>query len=355
MFGSFTMTLTHSRYSIGEWDSYFRDIGLPDDLRAAYMGYAIPLMQKSLPVIFNFDHLCLLLGKSPQHIASVINSPSSHYRRFSIAKRSGGRREILAPYPSLLECQQWVLRNILEKLSVDNAAHGFVKGKSIVTNAEGHLGKRDVIKIDIKDFFPSIPSKAVFLLFHSLGYIPEICWYLHQLCTLEGKLPQGAATSPALSNIYCRRLDRRLVGYCRRRGIKYSRYADDITLSSKSLKNRDLKFAIFAIKEENFSPNLKKIRFLRKGQRKIITGIDVTENRLRIPREYKRTIEKEVYYIIKFGIFSHIKKEKINNPSYLSSLFSRIRYWQYIETYNQKPAKLETRLRDYLSGSQNTH
>ena len=172
-----------------------------------------------------------------------------HYRRFVIPKRGGGERAIWAPMPQLKAAQHWVLRHVAEKLPVHGAAHGFLPGRSTLTNAAAHTDARVVVKMDLKDFFPTVTLARVKGIFRKAGYREQVATLLALLCTesprevveLEGKtyyvslgprcLPQGAPTSPALTNTLCLRLDRRLSGLAARLGWRYTRYADDLTFS----------------------------------------------------------------------------------------------------------------------------
>src|SRR5947209_3456204 len=172
-----------------------------------------------------------------------------HYRRFVIPKRGGGERAIWAPLPRLKAAQHWILRNIAEKLPVHGAAHGFLPGRSILTNAAAHANPRVVVKMDVKDFFPTVSLRRVKGIFRKAGYRESVATLLALLCTeaprevvtVEGQtyyvslgprcLPQGAPTSPALTNTLCLRLDRRVSGLARKLGWRYTRSADDLTFS----------------------------------------------------------------------------------------------------------------------------
>src|SRR5262245_17215383 len=172
-----------------------------------------------------------------------------HYTRFVIPKRGGGERAIWAPMPQLKAAQHWILRNVAEKLPVHGAVHGFLPGRSTLSNAAAHTDPRIVLKMDVKDFFPTVTLVRVKGIFRKAGYREQVATLLALLCTesprevveLDGKtyyvslgprcLPQGAPTSPALTNTLCLRLDRRLSGLAARLGWRYTRYADDLTFS----------------------------------------------------------------------------------------------------------------------------
>ncbi|MCH2045720.1 MAG: RNA-directed DNA polymerase [Saprospiraceae bacterium] len=222
---------------------------------------------------------------------------TSHYKRFYIPKKSGGKRLISAPMPRLKKAQYWILHNILYKMDIHEAAHGFVPKRSIISNAQGHLGSAVVINVDMKDFFPSVTFRRVKGLFKGLGYSQQIATVLALLCTeantdeieLDGELffvskgerflPQGAPTSPALTNILCRKLDKRFKGMVDKLGWKYTRYADDLTFSSHSTKDvsRVLWQTKKLIEDEGFVLHPDKVHVMRKGSRQEVTGIVVNE------------------------------------------------------------------------------
>src|SRR6185436_13738435 len=163
-------------------------------------------------------------------------STTTHYRRFTIPKRTGGERVISAPMRRLKRVQRWVLDRVLEPLALPEPAHGFRTGRSILSNASPHVGAAVVVNVDLRDFFPTVTYRRVKGLFGKLGYSEEVATVLGLLCTepeiaettLDGityyvargerRLPQGAPTSPAITNALCRRLDRRIAGWAARHG-----------------------------------------------------------------------------------------------------------------------------------------
>ena len=131
------------------WYSNFEKSGIKSEFVEKYMAYVSKLLNNNVPIIFDFNHLCLLLGRNGHYLASVVNSNVSHYRIFQIPKRSGGHRNISAPYPALLECQSWIYENILAKIKIHPAAQGFTTKKSIITNAKIHINQNHFLKIDL--------------------------------------------------------------------------------------------------------------------------------------------------------------------------------------------------------------
>jgi hypothetical protein len=175
----------------------------------------------------------------------------SHYRTWTVPKRTGGERTITAPMPKLKALQRWALEHYFEKLPVHSAAHGFLPARSVLTNALAHVGADVVVKLDVKDFFPTISWKRVKGLLRKAGVSEQVATLLALLCTEAPRqlvefreqtlyvatgqrcLPQGAPTSPAITNALCLRMDQRLSALARSLGCTYTRYADDLTFSFK--------------------------------------------------------------------------------------------------------------------------
>lgn len=316
-----------------EWNLQFSDFGLSSSRVETLSEYAGSILAQDVPVIFSFRHLCRLLGKDPSYLASVIFSPESHYRTFSIPKRSGGEREICAPYPALLECQRWITANILGRRKAHFASHGYVSKKSILSNAKVHRGQEELLKIDIRDFFPSIRIDRVIGIFKSFGYVPEIAFFLAKICTLYDRLPQGAATSPALSNICFFHLDKRLLALAESRKLRYSRYADDLAFSGSGISLSLSNSVASILDEEKFEVHPAKLVLIRAGRRKIVTGIDVTTRSIRVPREYRRAVRQQANLAIKLGALNYIAQGGIGKRS-LAILQGKLQYWVSVEPRN---------------------
>lgn len=223
----------------------------------------------------------------------------SHYQRFTIAKKSGGERHISAPMPRMKRAQYWVLDNILAKMPVHEAVHGFLPGRSILTNAAPHVGQDVVINLDLKDFFPSIGMRRVRGVFRQLGYSAQVAGVLALVCTeapadeveLDGNryfvargervLPQGAPTSPMLTNLLCRRLDARLAASAARLGFRYTRYADDLTFSAGPEHSRDTGKLLWRVKQivasEGLTVHPDKQQVMRRHRQQHVTGIVVND------------------------------------------------------------------------------
>lgn len=270
------------------------------------------LQKNRLPVFANEVELAATMGielKELRFLAfSRRVSPVTHYKKFYLPKKSGGKRLISAPMPRLKQAQYWILENILNKVPVHGAAHGFVFTRSILSNAHLHVGRQTVMNLDVKDFFPSIHYKRVKGLLQQLGYSEKIATILGLLCTeavteeveIDGRtyfvqkgnrvLPQGAPTSPAITNILCFKLDHRLQGLAAKHQCHYTRYADDVTFSwnGNDVNAQQMVWRVKKIlADEGFEVHPEKVRIMHKGSRQEVTGI-VVNQQLGIDREKLR-------------------------------------------------------------------
>ena len=185
----------------------------------------------NLPVFSDVDELADLIHMRSATLMNFVVLPDKFYRRYTIPKPSGGVREIRQPRKDLKGIQAWILQNILNKLASSSYATAYIKKKNISNNVLPHRNNRYFVCIDLEDFFPSISIRRVANIFSLIGYSNNAAFVLARLCTCHGHLPQGAVTSPSLSNLIAAKLDRRIAGYTSRRNITYTRYSDDITLS----------------------------------------------------------------------------------------------------------------------------
>jgi len=319
------------------WRKYFESVGLSPHLIEEYVAYVRHLGERGVPVVFEFRHLAALLGRTPRYLASAVNGTEKHYRKFRIPKRSGGHREICAPYPALLDCQRWLASTVWQAFTPHPAAHGFVSGRSIKTNAAVHLGADCILKMDLADFFPSIRINRVIALLRSVGYPLNIAYVMAKLATFEGVLPQGAATSPSISNAVCRRLDMRLFEMAKAWDLRYSRYADDLTFSGVRLPGMLEDRVTHIIGEEGFTIRHEKTVSLGRRDPKFITGIAVHTGTLRIPRKLRRSLRQEIHYIRRYGLTSHRSKRRIRDLAFIYRLQGRLAFWAWVEPENPEP------------------
>ena len=221
----------------------------------------------------------------------------------------------------------------------------FRKGKNFghKQNAFYHANTLYGLSIDIKDFFPSITVNKVYTIFSTLGYNSFAATILTNLCTLEGKLPQGSPCSPAISNIICSSLDRRFVGLCEKRGIRYSRYADDMYFScdDKILLLKNFPIITRIVESEGFILNTRKVHFHTPSNKKQITGITVSPTNiedyveLKAPRTLKQKIRAEIFTCLISGQYQN--KDHI---------LGEIAYVNFIEKENK--SKYLERIKNYI-------
>jgi RNA-directed DNA polymerase len=203
-----------------------------------------------------------------------------------------------------------------------------------MTNVKIHENNKYLLKIDLKDFFPSIKINWVMQVFKELGYENYVAFYLASLCCFDGKLPQGAPSSPAISNIVAIHLDRRLYRLAKKFNLNYSRYADDMAFSGDKIDGCFIHYVCDIINNCGFSVNENKIRMYKDRGSKIITGISLATGVPRITRSYRRELEQQLYYIKKFGLKGHINHNKIRKANYLESIIGKINFWLMVEPEN---------------------
>ncbi len=227
------------------------------------------------------------------------------YRRYTIPKSNGESREILQPCRDLKALQAWILRNILDKLTPTPFATAYVKKKNLLHNVSPHSANRYFLCLDLEDFFPSISDGRVANIFRLIGYSWRASFFLSALCTCEGGLPQGAVTSPALSNLVAAKLDRRIAGFTSRRNIVFTRYADDITLSSNNpaTLSKALPIIMRIIRNERFKVNVEKTRVVGPRRQCRITGLtkNTDEPRFGIGKRKKRQMRAIMHNLLVKG------------------------------------------------------
>ncbi|MFA5302981.1 MAG: reverse transcriptase family protein [Candidatus Nanoarchaeia archaeon] len=241
----------------------------------------------------NFLNLCKL--SSDSYVEYYIKNRNKFYNSFTISKKNNkGVRQIFRPNDNLKSIQKNILKNILYSFGINSNANGFVKKKSIVYNAKKHINKQIIFKTDIIDFFPNITSDRVYGLFDRLGFNEKNCNYLTDLCTYKNMIPQGAPTSPYISNLICFRLDKRLTNLALKLKLEYSRYADDITFSGKSISKSVIDLIYKIVKDEGFMLSKDKSVFLSKGNRQKITGL-IVNDKLSVGRKNYHNIKRTIY------------------------------------------------------------
>jgi RNA-directed DNA polymerase len=242
-----------------------------------------------------------------------VTAKLTFFRRFYIPKKNKklGYRIV---YKSMRQFTKDIHKTLKFNLSSiyvpHDSVHGFVAGKNIRSNALVHLGKKHLLSLDIKNFFESIDKESVMEAFLTLGFKENIAIDLATICTLENKLVQGFATSPIIANIVCNRMDEELQNLCWLYGANYSRYADDLSISSNDdmppLSEIDL-----ILKSFNLELNRIKTKRFKRGQNQYVTGLSISDSSYpRVPKAIKKRIRQQLYYIRKRGYHLHICKIK---------------------------------------------
>jgi len=306
------------------------------------------LQSAGLPVLSTPAELAQALGLSIPRLRWLAFhtevATRIHYVQFAVPKRSGGTRTLSAPHQNLAITQRWILNEIVAKLPVESPAHGFIPGRSILSNASAHAGRALVVNMDLENFFPSIGFPRVRKLFQTVGYSPAVATILALLCTecprrlvhYDGKpyhvatgprgLPQGACTSPALSNQIARRLDRRLRGLGDRLGLSYTRYADDLTFSGDQALKSKVGYLMARIRhiaqDEGFAVNEAKSRVLGRNTAQTVTGLVVNE-RPSVPRDEIRKLRAILHRARTEGLE---QQNREGHPNFQAWLQGKIAY-----------------------------
>jgi retron-type reverse transcriptase len=281
----------------------------------------------------------------------------THYVRFTVPKKSGGVRELSSPHRSLAAAQRWIFTNILERLPTHPAAHGFVKGRSIKSNAEPHVAKQIVVNADLKDFFPTITFHRVRGALEHLGYSPAAATILALLCTESPRrmveyagntfhvatgpraLPQGACTSPALSNLIARRMDSRLAGIAAKLGWQYTRYADDLSFSATGDAEPEKRIGYLLARvrhiaqDEGFAVNEKKTRVLRRSTAMAVTGVVVNE-RAGVRRRERRRLRAILHNARKTGLAAQNRSDE---PHFEAKVRGQIEFVRMVNAEQARP------------------
>lgn len=308
---------------------------------------------------------------------ALSNHTENHYEKIKIPKKSGGTRTLTIPDPLLKNVQKNILHHILDGFSAADSAMAYRPGKrsgkegksyqadrgGIFRNAAMHVGKPVVMKMDIEDFFGNITFPMV--LHHAFPakyFPPSVGNLLTSLCCCGEYLPQGAPTSPAISNLVMKPFDEYMEGWCLERNITYSRYCDDMTFSGdfdvKPVRGKVSGF----LREMGFELNSKKTRILTRGVRQSVTGLVVNE-KVQVSGEYRRELRKDIYYCRKFGAEEHLKHKGIEKRywfseggadvrRYLQVLLGRVRYVRLTRPEDLWLREAETWLKEKLREEQ---
>jgi len=315
----------------------------------------IQLVDPRLPIILTLGHLSAHTASPYGYLRKVVGRKAGRYKRVLFRKKVPGRsqyREIHIPEPSLLGIQQWIAREILSNTAPHPASFAYHPNSQPVYAASRHCGCKWLLKVDIEDFFHSISERMVYDVFVSLGYTNLFSFELARITTMVrqentsdkvsdkwtsipsyyypniGFLPQGAPTSPMLSNLVMKSLDERLDSLSRSRGFKYTRYADDLAFSiNKDVPRAEVgslkKEVNRVLLDEGFNPNRRKSVIRGPGSRRIILGMLVDSDTPRLSREYKDQLRQHLYYLSS-GAHGPAKHASVRKMS-ISTLFHHVR------------------------------
>ena len=268
------------------------------------------------------------LGVSAKTLYALSNNIEKHYHRVALPKRSGGTRTLSVPDPLLKAVQRLISERLLSFVPVSCYATAYKCGSSVLKNAKCHTGKPKILKLDIKNFFDrvlycQVKEKA----FPPERYSESNRVLLSMLCYYKDKLPQGAPSSPAITNIIMYDFDERVGKWCKEKGIVYTRYCDDMTFSGDFDNSDVISFVSEELKKYGFYLNERKTRSITNSQRQIVTGI-VVNDRTNVPSDYRRRIRQEVHYCRKYGVEGHLAKIGCTDSCeiYLRGLLGKIAF-----------------------------
>lgn len=311
----------------------------------------IKLNMIGLPAIQSIDDLSMFTHISKYTIYQLSIHSEKYYKTYEIKKKSGKLRTISQPSRKLKGLQSWLLFHILNNVKVSNSCKGFEKNSSTLDNALPHKGANTILSMDLKDFFPTITSKQVFNIFKKLGYNNLIATIFSNICTYKGKLPQGSPCSPKLANLSAWKLDLRIQGYVGKRGINYTRYADDLTFSGLNPSNvvKIIPMIKKIAESENFHVNNSKTRIAGSSRAKIVTGLVITSENIGIGKQKYKKVRAKIHHLTLLAEQENIKLlyEVGGWLSYLNSVDKKRlkKAKEYIKTLSEKfPDTLITRL-----------
>lgn len=325
--------------------------------------YRIQAVDQRLFPLLTLNHLSQETSIPYGYLRKVVARKVNAYRHFYMKKQIPGRknmRMISIPAEGLLICQKWITQNILRFGSTHPDSYAYHPESSPVFAARVHVNSEWLIKVDIQDFFHAISEHKVYEVFRSLGYSRLLSLELARLCTMPcerhdghgdankkyddsaikyyktphvGILPQGAPTSPMLSNLIMRQIDGSLSELAENTKMRFSRYADDIVFSCsdrRELKeiNRVKRKILALLNKGGFRPNLRKTVVRGPGARKIVLGLLVDKAQPRLTREYKDMIRLHLYYLMHpdFGPTGHAEARKTSITRIYNHVLGTI-YW----------------------------
>lgn len=267
------------------------------------------------------------LGFSAKTLYGLSNSLEKHYHTVYLPKSDGSKRKLSVPDLILKPVQKSIADNILIQYPISKYAKAYKPGSSIQKNARPHVGKKKILKLDIEGFFDHILySRVKDTVFYEEKYSESIRILLTMLCYYNDSLPQGAPTSPAITNIIMYDFDETVGDFCIKKKIAYTRYCDDMTFSGCFDEREIISFVKGELRKLGLFLKNRKTAVISASKRQVVTGIVVNE-KMNVTKDYKKTIRQEIYYIKKFGLDEHLKRLGISDKQqYVLSLKGRIAF-----------------------------
>lgn len=282
------------------WDSPF--VSQFGECAATQMVLEFHAKHRGLPFLYDTHQLAAFLQMNRKRLFDLANHAHEHYNRVELAQKNGKIRVLHVPDGALKAVQHQIQRNILMHFLPSPYATAYIRRRNLVDNAAPHVGKRYLLKLDITDFFGSIQFAQVYHSAFCTPYFPkQVGVLLTRLCCWKGVLPQGAPTSPALSNLVMKDFDTHLGDWCQRHAIAYTRYCDDMTFSADRPLYMVYQKVQTMLERMGFSLNEDKTCFVTRASRQSVTGLTVNET-VSVSRPYKRRLRQELYYAQKFGL-----------------------------------------------------
>lgn len=292
------------------------------------------------------------LGFSARALYSVSYHRGRHYRRAKVPKGNGEYRELWVPDELLKAIQRSIADHLLAYEPVSPYAMAYRPGGSTLANARPHVGKPVLLKLDIRHFFdhiiyPMVKEAA----FPAERYSESNRILLTMLCMYQEALPQGAPTSPVISNVIMREFDDRVGAWCRARKITYTRYCDDMTFSGDFEPRKVMCFVKRELDTMGLFLNDRKTVCVRSGQKKVVTGVVVNE-KPNVPAGYRRRLRQELYFCRKFGVEEHIRRLEldISAEQYRRQLLGRVNYVLQIVPGHPEMEEYRDWLKSQLTG-----
>jgi hypothetical protein len=284
--------------------------------------------------------ICRKLGVTEERVKEIAANVDGFYGTFSLKKRRGGKRKIAASQGDLKFVQRGFLQKVLSAFHMPPHVHGCVKRRSAATNAEPHVGREIVIKIDLESFYDSIGFAQVRRVLEKyIGIDAESAEVLAEMCTFQSSLPAGAPTSPALANLVLLEMDRQIMERLPP-GIPYTRYLDDVTISGGREIIALMPQIADIVERNGFRINDRKTRILRKSTRQSVTGVVVNEG-MHPPKVLTRRVRQYLYYCRRWGIQEHAETHAVGSQTMIATLRGMIGYVGMIDPLTAVPMHLE--------------